>query len=53
MFVVPLPAFSDNYIWLVHNGQDALVVDPGDAAPVQAALQAQQLTLRAIVLAHV
>ncbi len=52
MFVVPLPAFSDNYIWLLHNGEDALVVDPGDAAPVQAALQAQQLTLRAIVLTH-
>ncbi|MFQ6691280.1 hydroxyacylglutathione hydrolase, partial [Bordetella pertussis] len=32
--VVPLPAFSDNYIWaLAHEGQ-AAVVDPGDAAPV-------------------
>lgn len=52
MFVVPLPAFTDNYIWLVHNGQDAVVVDPGDAQPVLAALQDLQLTLRAIVLTH-
>jgi len=34
--VVPVPAFSDNYIWLVHDDQDGetAVVDPGDAAPV-------------------
>jgi hydroxyacylglutathione hydrolase len=34
--IVPVPAFSDNYLWLVHDadsGQTA-VVDPGDAAPV-------------------
>ena len=50
--VVPLPAFSDNYIWLVHNGRHALIVDPGDAAPVQAALAALQLQLQAILLTH-
>ena len=36
--IVPVPAFSDNYIWLVHDdasGQTA-VVDPGDPAPVLA-----------------
>ena len=32
MNLLPLPAFSDNYIWLLHNGKQALVVDPGDAA---------------------
>ena len=52
MNLLPLPAFSDNYIWLVHDGQHALVVDPGDAAPVQAALQAHGLQLQAIVLTH-
>ena len=50
--VVPLPAFSDNYIWLVHNGQQAVVVDPGDAAPVLQALEQLQLRLQAIVLTH-
>lgn len=37
-----LPAFSDNYIWLLqdHASQRCAVVDPGDAAPVQAWLDA-------------
>jgi hydroxyacylglutathione hydrolase len=48
----PIPAFSDNYIWLLHNGSDAWVVDPGDAAPVQSHLREQGLTLRGILLTH-
>lgn len=52
MNLLPLPAFSDNYIWLLHNGKQALVVDPGDAAPVQAALQAHGLQLQAILVTH-
>ncbi len=33
--IVPVPAFSDNYIWLVHDGAsgETAVVDPGDATP--------------------
>lgn len=36
--IVPVPAFSDNYLWLVHDpvSGDTAVVDPGDAAPVLA-----------------
>ena len=36
--IVPVPAFSDNYLWLVHdsNSGETAVVDPGDAAPVVA-----------------
>ena len=32
--IVPVPAFSDNYIWLVHDdaGGETAVVDPGDGA---------------------
>jgi len=52
MNLLPLPAFSDNYIWLLHNGKQALVVDPGDAAPVHAALQAHGLQLQAILVTH-
>ncbi|MGN2254871.1 hydroxyacylglutathione hydrolase [Frateuria sp. GZRe12] len=53
MHVVPLPALADNYIWLLHDdaGQ-AIVVDPGDAAPVEAALAGRALQLRAILLTH-
>ena len=38
MRLLALPAFEDNYIWaLVDDEGDALVIDPGDAAPVLAA----------------
>lgn len=52
MNLLPLPAFSDNYIWLLHNGKQALVVDPGDAAPVLAALHTHGLQLQAILVTH-
>lgn len=52
MQLVALPAFTDNYIWMLHDGRHALVVDPGEAAPVQAALAAQGLELRAILVTH-
>ncbi|WP_093287197.1 hydroxyacylglutathione hydrolase [Solimonas aquatica] len=47
-----LPAFSDNYLWTLTRGQDAVVVDPGDGAVVQAFLDARQLRLRAILITH-
>ena len=36
--IVAVPAFSDNYLWLVHDeaSGETAVVDPGDAAPVLA-----------------
>lgn len=52
MSVVPVPAFNDNYLWLIHNGESAVVVDPGDAVPVLAALRARKLSLAAILLTH-
>jgi len=47
-----LPAFTDNYIWMVHDGREAAVVDPGDAEVVRRALAAQGLVLRAILVTH-
>ncbi len=47
-----MPAFDDNYVWLLHDGQQALVVDPGDAAPVRQALQQVGLQLSAILVTH-
>lgn len=52
MNLVALPAFADNYIWMLHDGADALVVDPGDAAPVRAALGAHGLELTGILVTH-
>ena len=42
--IIPIPAFTDNYIWLLREGRHAAVVDPGDAAPVQEYLDREQLT---------
>ncbi len=52
MNLFALPAFTDNYIWMLHNGVDAIVIDPGDGAPVLAALDRLQLNLAAILLTH-
>jgi hydroxyacylglutathione hydrolase len=52
MKLIPLPAFQDNYLWFVHDGHRALVVDPGDAQPVIAALQRERLKLDAILVTH-
>jgi hydroxyacylglutathione hydrolase len=52
MNLIALPAFTDNYIWMLHDGRDAVVVDPGESAPVIAALDAQRLTLAAILVTH-
>jgi hydroxyacylglutathione hydrolase len=54
--VTRLPAFEDNYFWLLHGTGDArrkvAVVDPGDAAPVLAALESEGLELAAILVTH-
>lgn len=52
MTLHPIPAFSDNYIWLLYHAGQAWAVDPGDAAPVLAYLQQHQLQLQGIVLTH-
>jgi hydroxyacylglutathione hydrolase len=53
--VRPIPAFRDNYIWMIRGAADprvVAVVDPGDAAPVLAALAQEGLSLAAILATH-
>jgi hydroxyacylglutathione hydrolase len=50
--VLAVPAFADNYIWVIDDGQEAVVVDPGEAAPVVAHLRKMRLRLSAILLTH-
>lgn len=53
--VRPIPAFRDNYIWLLRGPDDlhaAAVVDPGAADPVLHALATDRLRLDAILLTH-
>ena len=47
-----IPAFDDNYLWLIHDDQHAIIVDPGDAVPVQLYLNQHGLKLCAILLTH-
>ncbi|MEO8170219.1 MAG: hydroxyacylglutathione hydrolase [Oxalobacteraceae bacterium] len=52
LIVLAVPAFHDNYLWLIHDGQSAAVVDPGDAEPILAVLTRLQLKLVAILITH-
>ena len=49
---IAIPAFTDNYIWAIHHDGKCVVVDPGDAAPVEQFLQDNDLTLSAILVTH-
>jgi hydroxyacylglutathione hydrolase len=50
--VAPIPAFTDNYLWLIHDHACAVVVDPGDATPVIDFLVAHDLALLGILVTH-
>lgn len=52
--VEAIPAFSDNYIWLLTASgcRYAVLVDPGDAAPVIKNLRARNLTPCALLITH-
>ena len=50
--VVLIPAFTDNYIWLLVGDGYAAVVDPGDAGPVAGYLESRGLALDAILVTH-
>lgn len=51
--IVPIKAFKDNYIWVIHNAQsEIIVVDPGDPQVVLDYLSQHHLHLQAILLTH-
>ena len=52
MNLLPIPAFADNYIWMLHDGKQALVVDPGQAEPVLQVLAQLGLKLQGILVTH-
>lgn len=47
-----IPTFSDNYVWLLQRGSSAVLVDPGEAPPVQRALDQRGLKLEMILVTH-
>lgn len=54
MNIVQIPAFTDNYFWLMFedNNKSAVVVDPGDYAPVIKSLKDNSLELTDILITH-
>jgi hydroxyacylglutathione hydrolase len=52
MKVTAIPAFRDNYVWAIHDDQAAILVDPGESAPILAWLEARQLRPVAILVTH-
>jgi hydroxyacylglutathione hydrolase len=50
--VTALPALSDNYIWALHDDRHCVIVDPGDAAVVEAFLRERGLVLTAVLITH-
>ena len=52
MVLHPVPAFSDNYIWILHDDTAAVVVDPGETRGVMDYLSARGLRTEAILVTH-
>lgn len=52
--ITPIRAFRDNYIWALRGSDvpQVAIVDPGDATPVIAALEAERRVLSAILVTH-
>jgi hydroxyacylglutathione hydrolase len=50
--ITAIPALKDNYIWAIHDDHRAVVVDPGEAAPVLSFLDQRGLQLDAILCTH-
>ncbi len=53
--ITPIPAFENNYFWVIQPDPAkaaVIIVDPGDAQPVLDFLRNQSLELAAIILTH-
>lgn len=47
-----IPVFEDNYVFLIHDGRTALLVDPGEATAPLARIAELKLDLTAVLLTH-
>tara|TARA_B100000282_G_scaffold198600_1_gene145223 strand:+ start:142 stop:870 length:729 start_codon:yes stop_codon:yes gene_type:complete len=52
MNIFHIPAYTDNYIWVIQSGSDISVIDPGDASPVLELINNNNLNLADILLTH-
>jgi len=49
---IPLPAYRDNYIWVIQAQEALAIVDPGDAVPVINFLEDRRIVPSAILITH-
>lgn len=47
-----LPILGDNYVWILVQDQQAVIVDPGDADPVLGFVARQGLSVAAVLITH-
>lgn len=50
--IIPIPAFTDNYIWAIVSDNTCAVVDPGEAKPVLEFCQSKNVKLACILITH-
>lgn len=47
-----IPAFNDNYLWVIIQNQHAWVVDPGDTTPIISFFEKENIVLKGILITH-
>ena len=52
MSIFHIPAYTDNYIWVLQSGNNISIIDPGEAKPVLEVIKKQDLNLVDILLTH-
>ena len=50
--IFPIRALSDNYVWILVEGEQAIIVDPGEAKPVLETFNELKLNLKGIIITH-
>ena len=50
--IFPIKAFKDNYIWVIQEKLNGIIIDPGEAKPVLEKLKRQNINLMAILITH-
>jgi hydroxyacylglutathione hydrolase len=52
MKIEAIKSFEDNYIWIIHDNNQAVVIDPGDSEPVISFIKKNNTPLNTILITH-
>ena len=50
--VETIKCLKDNFAYIVHNGSEALVIDPSESQPIAISLEKSKLKLKYILNTH-